>query len=141
MSEETFRKWIAEKAAHIRALKKPTEQQQMLLVLHDNSERDKAQERQYIALARAEKALERAQIARAKAAALLKPKKEKGANRKAEDARKILIGAAIQELVKKGIWKQEQLNSLMNKFLIRDRDRELFDLPPKQTQAQDLVEV
>ena len=56
--------------------------------------------------------------------------------KRTEDTRrKILLGSAVLDKVSKGGWTEEQIRSMMDKFLQRDDDRALFDLPPlpKQT--------
>lgn len=53
--------------------------------------------------------------------------------RKDDTRRKILIGAAIQHLVEQGRWNSEKVERLMNSYLDKDQDRELFDLPPKHS--------
>lgn len=52
--------------------------------------------------------------------------------RKKDTRRKILIGSAMMNLVKTERMKSEKITSMMDSFLTKDRDRELFDLPPVQ---------
>ncbi len=51
--------------------------------------------------------------------------------RKADTRRKVLVGAAILEKVESDEWPRDKLVAMMDKFLTRDRDRELFDLPSR----------
>lgn len=51
--------------------------------------------------------------------------------RKDDTRRKILIGAAMQQLVAQGRWHKDKLRNVMDGFLNKDQERELFDLPPK----------
>jgi len=52
-------------------------------------------------------------------------------NRKDDTRRKILIGAAVQHQVEQGRWNGDKLKRMMDAFLEKDQDRELFDFPPK----------
>jgi|SRR5690554_1762235 len=52
--------------------------------------------------------------------------------RKDDTRRKILLGAAIQNLVEQGHWQDEKIKRLMESFLSKDQDRKLFGLPPKK---------
>ena len=58
--------------------------------------------------------------------------RERSEERKRDTRRKILIGGVILKLVKRGDWTQTQLQELLDRELILDRDRILFDLPPKE---------
>lgn len=68
--------WLADRAAYIRGLKKPSEQQQLLLELYDKGSLNDDEQRQLKALMRAEKAAQRAVEARGKAAKVVNAKKE-----------------------------------------------------------------
>lgn len=50
--------------------------------------------------------------------------------RKRDTRRKVLIGAAVLAKVEAGEYTSEQLASMMGRYLTRDDDRALFDLPP-----------
>jgi len=51
---------------------------------------------------------------------------------RAEDARrKILVGAVVLAAVERGEWDHTALKKLLEAGLVRDRDRALFGLPPK----------
>jgi len=54
--------------------------------------------------------------------------------RKDETRKKILIGAAVQQLVEQGRWENVQVQRMMSSFLDKDQDRVLFDLPGKKTE-------
>lgn len=75
--------WLSGKLAYIRGLKAPSEQQRLLLLLAEKTERSPADERKLVALVRAEKAADRAQKARASAARIVNA--EKAAERKARN--------------------------------------------------------
>jgi hypothetical protein len=51
--------------------------------------------------------------------------------RKADTRRKVLVGAAVLHQVETGAMKQEQLTALLDRFLTREDDRALFELPNK----------
>ena len=63
----------------------------------------------------------KAQIQQAKAA-------ERTLEKKRDTRRKVLIGAAVMALVESGRWPQENLLEMMDGFLTRPNERELFDL-------------
>jgi hypothetical protein len=71
-----------------------------------------------------------------KRAAIVRQKQQQqakitNAKRKADTRRKVLIGAAVLAQVEAGGWSQEMLTKLLNVYLTRDDDRQLFDLPPR----------
>ena len=53
--------------------------------------------------------------------------------RKTETRRKILVGAMVLSHVEQDPPAKENLFADLNDYLERDRDRELFNLPPKDT--------
>lgn len=57
--------------------------------------------------------------------------REKEAERKNDTRRKILIGGAIIAAMKRGTFSDEQLNVILNRELVADRDRAMFDLPAR----------
>lgn len=68
--------------------------------------------------------------------AILRAKRRENAKiqnrkRKDETRRKVLVGAAILQKVELDQWPKERLLNLMEGFLTRDQDRELFGLDPK----------
>ena len=75
--------WLAQRIAYIRGLKAPSDQQRLLLMLAERTERTAEDERKMAALIRAEKAAERALKARAAAARIIES--ERAAARKARD--------------------------------------------------------
>ena len=52
--------------------------------------------------------------------------------RKRDTRRLILMGSLLRARIKNGAWSEERLKEAMDEFLERDRDRELFALPPRQ---------
>jgi hypothetical protein len=73
----------------------------------------------------------KAQIQQAKAA-------ERTLEKKRDTRRKILIGAAVLARVERGEWPQRDLSMMMDGFLTRPHERELFDLDADQGAADDL---
>lgn len=71
---------------------------------------------------------ERAEITRAKRRENAKIQNQM---RKDQTRRKILVGAAILQKIELDQWPEEKLLNLMNAFLTRDKDRELFGLGSK----------
>ena len=66
--------------------------------------------------------------------------REQTAERKRDTRRKVLIGAAVMERVKNGKWPEERLLAMMDEFLIKDLDRQLFRLPPKPVADKPVIE-
>jgi hypothetical protein len=50
-------------------------------------------------------------------------------NRKKENRRKVLAGAAIFAKIERGEWSEEGFRKMMDAFLSRPSERALFDLP------------
>jgi hypothetical protein len=73
----------------------------------------------------------KAQIQQAKAA-------ERTLEKKRDTRRKILIGAAVLARVERGEWPQRDLAMMMDGFLTRPHERELFDLDGDEGTADDL---
>ena len=59
------------------------------------------------------------------------------AERKRETRRKILVGSMVLGLVKRGEWPEERLKAALDRFLERELDRALFELPPKAPHGED----
>lgn len=76
-------RWARERIGYWRGLKKPTEQQHLLLLLIEKEDRESREERMLTALIKAERAAERAQAASANAVKIMQA--EKVAARKARD--------------------------------------------------------
>jgi hypothetical protein len=51
--------------------------------------------------------------------------------RKQATRRKILVGAAVLDQVKRGEWPEDRLLAMLEGFLDKPLDRALFGLPPK----------
>ena len=66
--------------------------------------------------------------------------REQAAERQRDTRRKVLIGAAVLERVKSGKWPEERLLAMMDEFLTKDWDRQLFGLPPKPTTDKPAIE-
>jgi hypothetical protein len=73
----------------------------------------------------------KAQIQLAKAA-------ERTLEKKRDTRRKILIGAAVLARVERGEWPQRDLAMMMDGFLTRPHERELFDLDGDEGAGDDL---
>ena len=54
--------------------------------------------------------------------------------RKEDTRRKILLGALMMDLMSTGKIDRTVIEQRLDKFLTRDIDRQLFDLPPKGSQ-------
>jgi len=52
--------------------------------------------------------------------------------RKDDTRRKILIGGLILAKIDRGEMRQDQIKAELDSYLERDRDRALFDIPPRQ---------
>lgn len=70
-----------------------------------------------------------------KRAAIVRQKQQQQAKltnekRKIDTRRKVLVGAAVLYRVEAGKWPEAELQAMMNAFLVRNDDRQLFDLPP-----------
>lgn len=87
-------KWLNDRAAYLRGLKAPSDQQRLLLMLLDKPERTADDERKLAALIRAEKAADRAQRARAAAGKVVAAERE--AERKARTRRLIECGGLVE---------------------------------------------
>ena len=57
--------------------------------------------------------------------------REQQQERKRDTRRKVLIGAAVLERVKNGRWPEDRLQVMMDEYLTKEIDRQLFGLPPK----------
>ena len=57
--------------------------------------------------------------------------KQQAEQRKLDTRKKVLVGAMVLEQVERGEWPRERFTAAMDRFLTRDNERELFDLPPK----------
>jgi len=55
--------------------------------------------------------------------------RERQAKRKRDTRRKILVGAMVLDQVERGEWPATRLQAAMDRFLEREQDRALFDLP------------
>ena len=53
------------------------------------------------------------------------------AERKRETRRKILVGAMVLDQVERGKWPEKSLKAALDRFLEREQDRALFELPPR----------
>ena len=51
--------------------------------------------------------------------------------RKRDTHRKILVGAMVLDQVQRGEWQEKRLKEAMDRFLEKDRDRAVFELPPR----------
>ena len=55
--------------------------------------------------------------------------------RQADTRRKILVGAIVLAQVERGEYPERELRELLDRWLDRDDDRALFELPPKTVVA------
>jgi large subunit ribosomal protein L7/L12 len=62
--------------------------------------------------------------------------RENAEKRKRENRKKVLVGAMMLDMVKKGEWQESELQRRMDAFLTRDAERALFDLQPLPKKAE-----
>ncbi len=62
--------------------------------------------------------------------------KQRAGERKSDTRRKILAGAAVLEWAKRDKEFSSRLTAELRRFLVRDAERELFDLPPLPKQEK-----
>lgn len=89
--------WLQDRIAHLKALKNPSEQQSLLILLAEKIERTTQEEKTFSALVRAEKSMLAATKARQAASQLINSenRKAKEAERKARNHRLIQQGALV----------------------------------------------
>ncbi|MCY4435063.1 MAG: mobilization protein [bacterium] len=63
--------------------------------------------------------------------------RERVAERKRDTRRKILAGALLLDWVERGEIAEKRFLDGLNRFLERDRERALFDLPPRSASTAD----
>ncbi|TAM46061.1 MAG: hypothetical protein EPN61_05645 [Burkholderiaceae bacterium] len=80
---KTLEQWLRDRVAHIKGLKAPSEQQQMLVILAEKPVRDEMDERKLTTIIRAEKATDRAAKARQAATKMIRAE-----HRAAQEAKK-----------------------------------------------------
>jgi len=87
MNSEKQQQWITDRVQYIRGLKSPSEQQRLLILLNDKTDRTAQENKTLSMLIQAEKAAEKAQEARAKVMNLIQAEKRAKARaaRKARD--------------------------------------------------------
>lgn len=87
MKNEKQGKWVADRVQYIRGLKSPNEQQRLLVILSDKTDKTAQEMKTLSLLVQAERATEKAQEARTKVMNLIQAEKraEARANRKARD--------------------------------------------------------
>lgn len=85
--------WLSNRVTYIKALKRPTEQQELLVLLFENANRSPEEQKHLQILTRAERASERAETARVAAESMLNSRKDE--ERKARNHRLILQGTLI----------------------------------------------
>jgi len=88
--------WLSGKVQQIVAMKRPTDEQKLLVVLSRKSPRSAAEERTFAALVRLEKAADRMLEARTKAARLLRQRDDN--ERKARNYRLVQHGLLIEQV-------------------------------------------
>ena len=63
--------------------------------------------------------------------------RERNEERKLDTRRKILIGGAVLESLRRGEYEQTKLATLLDKALVHDRDRKLFDFLSLSEQGEE----
>ncbi len=71
------------------------------------------------------------QVEQAKARLQMAKSREREKARRLETRRKILLGSLLQSMTQRGEVSEAVLRARLDEFLTADRDRELFDLPPR----------
>lgn len=96
--------------SYLRALRSPSQQQQLLMLLSDKVERSKDDQRKLDALTKAELAARKAALARSKVTAILRDeeKAQKAEERKARTHRLIELGALV-DLAGLGSWSRGEV--------------------------------
>ena len=62
--------------------------------------------------------------------------RESQEERKRETRRKILVGAMVLDQVQRGEWPEKRLKAAMDRFLEREQDRTLFELPKRSAKEE-----
>lgn len=79
------------------------------------------------------KKLEQAK-ARLRTAKAVEAREAAAAARKLDSHKKLLIGVAVLEAIKRGEWTEADLLAVVDRGLTRDAERAVFGLPPLQAQ-------
>jgi hypothetical protein len=117
--------WLQDRITHLKALKNPSEQQSLLIILVEKSERTTQEEKTFSALVRAEKAMLAVAKARQAASQLINTenRKAKEAERKARNHRLIQQGTLIDLAGLEQRSKGEILGLLFGAAAIEDPQR------------------
>lgn len=117
--------WLQDRIAHLKLLKNPTEQQSLLMLLAEKSDRTTQEEKTFSALVRAEKAMLAATKARQAASHLINTenRKAKEAERKARNHRLIQQGALMDLAGLEHRSKGELMGLLLGAAAITDPQR------------------
>lgn len=117
--------WLQDRITHLKALKNPSEQQSLLILLAEKIERTTQEEKTFSALVKAEKAMLAAAKARQAASQLINTenRKAKEAERKARNHRLILQGTLIDLAGLEGKSRGELMGLLLGAAAIADPQR------------------
>lgn len=117
--------WLQHRITHIKVLKNPSEQQSLLILLAEKTERTNQEEKTFSALVKAEKAMLVAAKARQAASQLINTenRKAKEAERKARNHRLILQGTLIDLAGLEGKSRGEIMGLLLGAAAIADPQR------------------
>ena len=117
--------WLQDRITHYKALKNPSEQQSLFIILAEKIERTTLEEKTFSALVRAEKAMIVATKARQAASHLINTenRKAKEAERKARNHRLILQGTLIDLAALEGKSRGELMGLLLGAAAVDDPQR------------------
>lgn len=117
--------WLQDRITHLKALKNPSEQQSLLILLADKTERTTQEEKTFSVLVRAEKAMLAAAKARQAASQLINTenRKAKEAERKARNHRLILQGTLVDLAGLEGKSRGELMGLLLGAAAVDDPQR------------------
>lgn len=113
--------WLEKRIGYIEGLNKPTQQQELLLLLNSKSNKTAVDERKLAALVKAERAEERAQNAKADVKRLLEAEKKKA--RKAEARQKIILGGLLMSKARQNEKTKQWLLHAIETEISREADK------------------
>ena len=134
----TTEEWLKQRVAYIQGLKKPNQQQELLVAFYEKEDKGTDDERKLALLIKAERAEERAQ--KAKAALKKLDQQEKTQQRKEDTRKKIILGGAVMADLKEGLRDWDVYKETLDKRVTREEDRQLFGLASKQKENKPVEE-
>ena len=123
--------WLDQRIEYIRGLSKPTQQQELLLLINNKSNKTPVDDRKLTALVKAERAEERAQNAKADVKRLLDEEKQKA--RKEETRQKVILGGLLMSKARN--------NAKTRQWLLQAIETEITRAADKKTLAPLMAEL